>query len=55
MAVRCEEYGNVCVVTIDGDLVGDNAAMLHKGVDEQISARHLAEFIVDLASGESAK
>jgi anti-anti-sigma factor len=48
MPVRCEEYGNVCVVTIEGDLAGENAASLRKGVDELVNARHLADFIADL-------
>ncbi len=48
MPIRCDEYGNVCVASVEGDLVGENAAMLRKSVDEQIEARHVADFIVDL-------
>ena len=48
MAVRVDEYNQVAVMTVEGDLTADNAAILRKNVEERIEKRHIADFIVDL-------
>ncbi|MCY2953330.1 MAG: STAS domain-containing protein [Planctomycetota bacterium] len=48
MPLRCDEYNRVCVMGIDGDLSGDNAAALRKNAEERIDTKQVADFVVDL-------
>jgi anti-anti-sigma factor len=48
MAVRCEEYNQVCVMTLDGDFTAENAVALRKEAEERIEGRQIAEFVIDL-------
>jgi anti-anti-sigma factor len=45
--IRSEEYNQVCVIAIEGDLMGDNAASVRKTVDDHVTARHIASFVLD--------
>ena len=47
MPLKCEEYNNVCVVGLAGDLSAETAQELRKAVDERIEQRQLVDFIVD--------
>ena len=47
MPIKCEEYNNVCVVTLGGDLSADTTQELRKAVDERIEQRQLVDFVVD--------
>jgi anti-anti-sigma factor len=47
MPIKCEEYNQVCVIAVDGDLVGENAQAMRKSVDEQIDTRQVVDFVVD--------
>ncbi len=48
MPVRCDEYDRVCVIGIDGDLNGENAACLRASADERIDRKQIVDFVVDL-------
>jgi anti-anti-sigma factor len=48
MAVRCDEYNNVCVMTVEGDLTADNAAIVRKEAEQRMEQRQIGDFIVDL-------
>jgi anti-anti-sigma factor len=48
MAIRHDEYNNVCVLTVEGDLAAENAASLRKAVDENVNAKQLVDFVVDM-------
>ncbi|HEV7300393.1 MAG TPA: STAS domain-containing protein [Tepidisphaeraceae bacterium] len=48
MPVKCDEYGQVCVLTIDGDFVGDDVATLRNAVDKEIDRHQIVDFVVDL-------
>lgn len=48
MAVRCDQYNQVCVLTIDGDLVADNVQQCRRIVDGQIEQHRIADFVLDL-------
>jgi anti-anti-sigma factor len=48
MPVRAEEYNQVCVISVDGDLVGDTAAGVRNASEERINNRQIVDFIVDL-------
>lgn len=47
MPIRLEEYEHACLLGIDGDLAGENAAELRRIAQEQIESRQVADFIVD--------
>jgi anti-anti-sigma factor len=48
MPVRCEEYNQVCVLSVDGDLTSENASALRTASEERINNRQVVDFIVDL-------
>ena len=48
MPVKCDEYNQVCVIAVGGDLVGENAAAARKAVEEHIDGRQIVDFVVDL-------
>ena len=47
MGVKCEEYNQVCVISLEGDLSGENAQATRKKVEEQIDQRQVVDFVVD--------
>jgi len=47
MPVKCEEYNQVCVVSVEGDLVGENAQAARKLVEERVDQRQIVDFVVD--------
>lgn len=49
MALTCDEYGTVCVVTIDGDLSGELPAALRRAAEERLAEpKRIVDFVVDL-------
>ena len=48
MAVKCDEYNGVCVLTVVGDLAGDDVATARRLVDEMVDRRQVADVVVDL-------
>jgi len=48
MAVKCEEYSQVCVIEVDGDFLGPDAEAARKHVEEQIDTKQIVDFVVDL-------
>ena len=48
MPVKCEEYNQVCVMSIDGDLTAENAGHVRTASEERITNRQVVDFIVDL-------
>jgi anti-anti-sigma factor len=47
MAITCEEYGNVCVLAVDGDLSGDAAAAFRRAAETRIAAGAGAGRVID--------
>lgn len=47
MPVKCDEYGQVCVITLDGDLVGDDVAALRAAVGNEVDNHRIVDFVVD--------
>ena len=47
MAVKCEDYGNVCVMALTGDFSGEVTQEARKAVDERIDGKHIVDFVVD--------
>jgi anti-anti-sigma factor len=47
MAIKCEEYNQVCVMSLGGDLQGEASAAARKMVEEQIDQRQIVDFVLD--------
>ena len=47
MPLKCEDYNQVCVMSIEGDLSGEVCAVIRKTADERIETRHIVDFVVD--------
>ena len=47
MAIKSEDYGNVCVIALDGDLVGEACAAVRKLADERVDLHRIVDFVVD--------
>jgi anti-anti-sigma factor len=47
MPARCEEYNNIGVLNLSGDLAGNESELLRKLVEQQIDHRQIVDFVVD--------
>ena len=47
MPIKCDEYNNICVMTPDGDLVGENTEAFRKAAEERIDQRQIVDFVID--------
>ena len=47
MAVKCEDYGNVCVISVGGDLAGEISGELKRAIDARVDQHRIVDFVVD--------
>jgi anti-anti-sigma factor len=47
MAIKCEEYNQVCVIAPAGDFVAENSAQARQAVEEHIDSKQIVNFIID--------
>ena len=47
MAFKCEEYNQVCVVSLDGDFVGPEVDPVRKAFEERVENGHVVDFVID--------
>ena len=47
MAIKSEDYGNVCVIALNGDFAGDATAEVKAQAEQRIEQRRLADFVID--------
>jgi anti-anti-sigma factor len=47
MSIKCDEYGQVCVITLNGDFVGDDTVAVRKAVEDSIDAKQIVDFVLD--------
>jgi len=47
MPLKCEDYNNVCVMSLDGDLSGEANESVRKLADERIDQRQIVDFVLD--------
>jgi|SRR2546422_8219478 len=47
MPIKSEDYGNVCVIALDGDLTGDASKDLRKQAEERVEHQRIVDFVVD--------
>jgi anti-anti-sigma factor len=48
MPIKCEEYNSVCVISVDGDFVGDEIGAARKVFDDRVEGRQIVSFVFDL-------
>jgi anti-anti-sigma factor len=44
---KCEDYNNVCVLSLDGDLSGEANLIVRKLADERVDQRQIVDFVID--------
>ena len=48
MPVRCDEYDQICVIAVEGDLSAENAAGFRKLATERIDRQNIIDFVIDM-------
>lgn len=48
MAIKCDEYNQVCVIAVEGDLSNDACAIFRRSAAEWIDQRRIVDFVIDL-------
>src|ERR1700712_5560298 len=48
MGIKCDEYNQVCVVSVDGDFAGEAGNQLRRAAEERIEQRQVVDFVIDL-------
>lgn len=46
--IKSDEYNGVCVLSVNGELTGDDCRQARHTVEQQIDTRQIANFVVDL-------
>ena len=47
MAIKCEEYNQVCVITLGADFLGEEIKQTRASVDELIDKKNIVDFVFD--------
>ena len=47
MPIKCEEYSQVCVIEVQGDLLAEAAGASKKSLEEHIDQRQIVDFVMD--------
>ena len=47
MSIKCEEYNQVSVMSVDGDFVGENTQAARKSIEELIDEHQIVDFVLD--------
>ena len=47
MSIKCEEYNQVSVMSVDGDFVGENTQAARKSIEELIDKHQIVDFVLD--------
>jgi len=47
MPLKCEEYNQVCVMSLDGDFSGEQAQAARKLFEDKVDRQHLIDFVLD--------
>ncbi len=47
MSLKTDEYGQVCVLTLNGDFVGEDIAAVRASVEDMVDRRQIVDFVVD--------
>ena len=52
MPLKVEDYSNVCVILLDGDLAGDTSKSVRAAVDDRVDQRRIVDFVVDFEKAD---
>ena len=47
MSIKCEDYNNVCVMTLDADLSGEANEAVRKLAEERVDQKQIVDFVID--------
>ena len=47
MAIKTEDYGNVCVITLNGDFTNETTKEIKTAAEQRMEERRQADFVVD--------
>ena len=47
MAVKSEDYSNVCVINLEGDVTAEACQAIRLSVEERIEQRRIVDFVID--------
>jgi len=47
MPLKCEEYNQVCVMSLDGDFTAEQLEPARKEFERRIEARQIVDFVID--------
>jgi anti-anti-sigma factor len=47
MGIKCEEYGNICVMAAGGDFVGEANVEARAAVEQRVEQKQIVDFVVD--------
>ena len=47
MPIKCEDYGNVCVIAPGSDVTGEVPQEVRRAVEERVENRRVVDFVVD--------
>lgn len=48
MPLKCDQYNQACVLSVNGDLAAENVESCRKAVEEHIDQRQIVDFVIDL-------
>jgi anti-anti-sigma factor len=48
MAIRCEDYNQICILRIEGDLAGEDVAAARSTVEDAIEQKQIVDFVFDM-------
>jgi anti-anti-sigma factor len=52
MPLKVEDYSNVCVILLDGDLAADMSKTVRAAVDERVDQRRIVDFVIDFEKAD---
>jgi anti-anti-sigma factor len=52
MAIKCEDYSNVCVIALDGDLTAEASAEVRRQVDSRVDQHRIVDFVLDFEKAD---
>lgn len=48
MPVKCDEYNQICVMSIEGDFTGEQIEPARKSFEEYLDKKQIIDFVIDL-------
>ena len=52
MPLKCDQYNQVCVISLDGDFSGEQIQSARNSFEEKVDREHIIDFVVDFEKSE---